>query len=400
MTLLWAVYYLAVFTIGRDDRYAKPIIWGGGGIVFLLNIYGLKKTPFIFYREGKILCLFAVWCLIGYGCAEYVGDYLTNLKLVIEMGVLVVCIPAAISCSGNINWFYWAFLLVPAFNTLQGGTVFQMESIQQNMDSNLDVRGAGMFINPNDLGFSCFLGLFGAMSLVGTCRNRWLLAVISLGSIVGLFGLIESASRGAFIITVAIIILWPIVSLGQISKSKLTRMLLICCLAMVVLFACIFVLPLIVDNTVLGRRLGQGVNLKDHSSEERLYLVRMAFKIWAEYPFTGAGLGQFPYVSGEYLYAHNEFAELLGTTGIVGAAIYYAAYITVWRRLSKSSMALKDKKLLYQLNQAKLLWIALIFSGLTIRPNFLINDAMFCFALIVGIAHLAERQASIEVERI
>ena len=386
---LWAAYYLVVFTFGRDDERVQKIIWGGGAVVVLMSLFAMYWSREKLFPEAKILVCFVFWCLLGFLYVDHWEEYLTNLKLVVEMTVLTVCIANAIKHSGGIVWFYWAFLLTGVYGALQGSDPLQLHGLQQNLDPNMDVREAGNMKNPNALGYSCFLGLWGAISLIKEIRQRIFLLIPLVGGCVCVYGIVATASRGAFLVTIITFILWPFISLNR-RQGLILKTLSLLFVGLVIIVMSLLILPWVMDNTILGRRLENGIRMQDISSQERYYLLKASLRLLSESPLVGVGLGQFPFASGEGLYAHNELAELLGTTGIIGAAIYISNYIIIWRRLSRVAKATLKPLYLYRINQVRLLWIVLVVSGSIFRPNFIIPDSMFCFAIIIGIAYWAE----------
>lgn len=67
----------------------------------------------------------------------------------------------------------------------------------------------------------------------------------------------------------------------------------------------------------------------DSSTEDRLYLMKRAIEVWAEHPFIGVGWHNYRYYNDSGVYAHNNYAEMLASLGIVGFLIYYAMFIRI-----------------------------------------------------------------------
>jgi O-antigen ligase len=94
----------------------------------------------------------------------------------------------------------------------------------------------------------------------------------------------------------------------------------------------------------LGRLLGTSAYEVTWGARAELY--RAALGLWRDFPLAGTGLGTFaeafpmvqpPGLVGTYLHAHNDWLELLVTTGVVGAALVVWG---LWRLLARLSRVL------------------------------------------------------------
>lgn len=77
--------------------------------------------------------------------------------------------------------------------------------------------------------------------------------------------------------------------------------------------------------TVVERTIS-GLEGDDNSAEVRDELATEFWPQFSQRPLLGYGPNQFQQVSGEGLYAHNNFAEIAIDGGIVGLVLYYAMY--------------------------------------------------------------------------
>ena len=111
-----------------------------------------------------------------------------------------------------------------------------------------------------------------------------------------------------------------------------------------------------------------------------------------KYPIFGVGLGNYPFYIDKYSniffyagYAHNDYVEILSTTGIVGMIVY----ILIYYNIIKNILALKGKE--------KLLGIMLITFFLAdnyFKPNY--YNKLFYFSLILIVFRDNERVKSEE----
>lgn len=89
-----------------------------------------------------------------------------------------------------------------------------------------------------------------------------------------------------------------------------------------------------------------GTGESDNSFNVRMQLVRSATESFTTYPFFGYGFGAFrdyaDNMIGIKLYAHNNYLELLASSGIVGFGIYYSVIVLILIKLYKRYKNLGD----------------------------------------------------------
>ena len=94
-------------------------------------------------------------------------------------------------------------------------------------------------------------------------------------------------------------------------------------------------------NTRLGARLEQvwtgysDSGISGSLGQSRSELYREAFVMVGENPLMGVGLGHFRIRSRFLKASHSEYAEVISTTGVVGAFIYFGWYVVLWRRTGR-----------------------------------------------------------------
>jgi O-antigen ligase len=241
----------------------------------------------------------------------------------------------------------------------------------------------------NTIGFLCALGLLGLFACWGETKKLWWRAALVAGGAFALYGVVLSASRGAFATLMAIVLLWPPMCLVGASRFKIRAIFG----AVAVLFLAYEAYQFIVQETYMGVRFLNATRMEDGSTQTRFDLVMVGLRLFAENPVFGCGLGQFGVASGTGLYAHNEVAEIAGTTGLPGLILYYSVYWLAWKRLTFSLRWLPDPRIRYRINFARLALLVLLISGALTRPNFFAQNTMFLLGMAVGMAHWAERTA-------
>lgn len=90
-----------------------------------------------------------------------------------------------------------------------------------------------------------------------------------------------------------------------------------------------------VENIVQSFVFGKSIP-NDASMMEREFLQLLALEAFNGHPFLGLGINNFAQYSvnhgGPFLYAHNNYYELLSDVGIIGTTIYYGAYLVILRK--------------------------------------------------------------------
>lgn len=91
---------------------------------------------------------------------------------------------------------------------------------------------------------------------------------------------------------------------------------------------------------------GGAADLEALEVVERVHLVDIALDGWSRAPFIGNGIGSFRELSG-YAYAHNAYADLLFSTGILGLLSYFSILIfSTYGYLNNGAMFKKTNEFL------------------------------------------------------
>lgn len=122
--------------------------------------------------------------------------------------------------------------------------------------------------------------------------------------------------------------------------AKKIRILFIGVICAGLFFVAVMKIPVLYDiigvrmeSLITGIITGEEEN-KDQSYIVREHLTEYAMELYREKPIFGQGLDSFRTVEGSYgLYAHNNFAELLCCTGIVGFIFFYLPYLVAFIKL-------------------------------------------------------------------
>lgn len=386
LAILWALYDFMIFSLGRNPDFTQKIIWGGAACLILLTFTAAtlqvrsRLAPEVVWLAG-----FALWALTGLMNPGTPDRFWIYFKLIIEMILLVWCISAVLRHSGGMKWFYWAFLAIGLYNVLVGLGGIDMAKIQGLEDAG---RAMGITRSANSFGIYSFFGFLGALALLGERRPWPVRGLLLLAAGIGLFGVIASASKGAFMFLALTLILWVVLCFKEQSRHWVGMLATIAILAVVGQF----MVPWLLENTTMGGRLANAAAGEEGSTNFRFELIKIGLRLFMDNPVFGVGLGRFQTASGTGYYAHNEWIEILSTTGFVGFVLFFSVYVVAWRRLGRTLRNATAPVVRYQIQLARLIMLILIVSGAVFRPNFLVPDTMFLLAIAVGTGLWAEAQ--------
>jgi len=168
------------------------------------------------------------------------------------------------------------------------------------------------------------------------CRiSRWWLPLFSL---IALFAVVLSGSRGAYVGLIAMLLVWIVLSL-----QRWYRFAAILSMVLMLLFSYFFVdsVKVRVDGAVAEIETYLAIDdIAAHQGElignaQRLEIWRTAVLIFKQAPFIGVGRGNFEQVAAEHAgkglvhvsgvqagHAHNAYLDVLSSRGIVGFVVF------------------------------------------------------------------------------
>ena len=115
------------------------------------------------------------------------------------------------------------------------------------------------------------------------------------------------------------------------------------------LFVCIAKMPIfstVFERFQMSINSITGDGKVDHSTRLREKFIKIGIKQFCETPILGIGIGNSGYITepltGYFTYLHNNYVELLATTGVIGFSLYYSVYVYI---IIKSIKLLKSKNM-------------------------------------------------------
>jgi O-antigen ligase len=241
--------------------------------------------------------------------------------------------------------------------------------------------------NANTFGVVMLSGVFALAYLWGIKRLSFLRALVPFLALALMLALLSSASRKSFISLLLFGLLWLwFCYLRQRSRNISTLLVLGC------LFAVgYFVTGYVLQNSRLGLRLEN--TGADGGDQARLSMYEALPVLLKKNLLAGVGLGNFGThansITGSYAYSHSDYVEVLTTTGLVGALLYFPIYIVWWRRLVRISQATGDPEVRYHAQVFQAILLTMLFLGLGI-PHFMQTEQWYWMAALIGCTYAWE----------
>lgn len=193
--------------------------------------------------------------------------------------------------------------------------------------------------NGNTIGMMAANGGAIGIWLIGRCQNYFYKFLYIAGTVVLLYTVIYTGSRGSLIFVVLSVIVYM-----MISNPK--KIILTLALSLVILFV-VYQVCMNIESVynVLGVRLEglfsfvTGEGEVDASTLRRELYIENGIKWIEESPVIGYGVNSYRVMNevatGRYTYSHNNFIEMMINWGMMGFIIYYFAHMYIIVKLFK-----------------------------------------------------------------
>jgi len=140
------------------------------------------------------------------------------------------------------------------------------------------------------------------------------------------------------------LIIWPLI-LIYIGLRNAEKRSLRSRVNTIIMVLAIFIALLLFGEPVLNHvteitsvnRLIDAFGGEEASAKIRSIMIREGIELWKTRPLIGFGPDQFSYHSMFGTYSHNNYVELLSTSGIIGTILYYSLYLLLFMRAIKIS---------------------------------------------------------------
>jgi len=242
--------------------------------------------------------------LILFICAMYLSTRMSRGVLYAAMAIVTV----VVACLGLVTW------LPELLESVGRSPLFRT--------TDYTGRAFGPFFHSNYFGMYAALALLIILAWPGGPRSRAWTAVRVVAAAAAAVAVVFSMGRGAMLAAE--------VGLVLLAFQRGRKAGLVATLAAVLFL--IFIYPAFIDwrlSITFGSDLARAHEALDESTGWRLDVIWAGLKMFRSDPFFGVGLGQFHYVSPEYLgptvgitYSHNWYVNVLAEQGLIGIGAF------------------------------------------------------------------------------
>lgn len=290
----------------------------------LLAKQKIVLSSYVLWRAA-LIALFVVTMLY----AISISDAFVALKKYLLQSIVVFLI--GIKCTEdpeNVNRMIKLCIFAVLVNSIYLYGAMDIAAIAEG--ERLGVSSVNESWNANQIGLMAALGVLCAVYIGFVCAHKakgWtrLLSIV----LVLFFGYtsILSGSRKSIIIVLATLFIFVL----RASKSHRIRNLMLAVILLGAALYAIYNIPFLYDR--IGYRFQGLLDMMfaeggDNSSRIRQNMIQVGMEAFYQKPILGYGLNGFATIygafSGKSVYAHNNYIEILVSTGLVGLVVYYA----------------------------------------------------------------------------
>lgn len=319
---LLAIFVLLVLVGSKQPRYTPFVLWvvvpamAAGSLAY--SRFRIAIVPEFWLRIA-----FVVFGVAGAFYAQEPDLVLRQLRALAGSTVIWIPLLVFIGMRGRIRAFLVGVFLSASILCLRA--IIQTHSGPWDPSS---VRMSGDLANPNQLAFIFLYGIMSAVYLLSRIRAWTLRILLFFGSGFLAFGILATGSRKTLVAGLVFAVLY-----SAWRRTKIQSAMAVIALCFLGLLSSGPLINYLQDETIVGRRMEAAQFERGVGRREAL--LRDAFSAFAEHPIVGVGLGNVVVHSATGGEAHNDIAEVLASTGVIGFGLYLAVYISfagrIWR---------------------------------------------------------------------
>ena len=324
IALAYAALWMFIFTLPWEGVVrigGMAIVSRGTGMLAMaMTLFAIVVNARV--RRWHTFHIVALAFVIWAGCvllltlaADPPGKFWTFVQLLL---VLFIMWELATSWQ-RVTGLFLAYVLgayVAAMQTIlvyrrSGGSSFQ--------------RFAAGELDPNDLAMTLALALPMAWYLGMTYRQPLLRWACRGYMPLGLLALGLTGSRGGIVATCVALLIVPL-SMTRLTPARLTTAVVMLCLSGALALT-------YVPETLIQRLAGTGREVEEGTMHGRLDIWKAGVKAFSQKPLVGYGTANFKAAVrafGEGQVAHNSYLSVLVEQGLIGFALYFTMYVSVF----------------------------------------------------------------------
>lgn len=287
---------------------------------------GITVVNIIFYKKMRLtihfiwMLLFIIWALFISLLSEY---NTVSIIEVVNLTLKLLFYTSLIMFINNEARFNFVLKTLVISGLI---LVIRVIALTPFNDWGTDRLGSALDLNPNTLGLSLSFAAIVSVYLGTKLKNKNYFIVTILFAIIGLL----TGSKKALIAIFGGIFL--LLYLRTTNKIKKFFILMLIFLGVCLIYMIMMNVPFLYE--VIGSRVEEAMFFSDtaeidKSTLHRSMMIQEAWNVFKENPITGIGLENFRMYSSFSTYSHNNYMEILVSTGILGFIIYYSLPVLI-----------------------------------------------------------------------
>jgi O-antigen ligase len=325
---------LAVGILGASfPEGLQPLLLKGFGGILVVGICCLLSKGTATPTEVKLYFAFVSWAVLSaILVAADANIALMNGWTVFQLGLLFWGVTLAHVRDPDLRitmWGFWGLGILLALLAYLNPEAMALIRGGGKAYERLSATGE----NPNATGQVFVFATFAALYLAQRAAP-WFVKIAVLSAVPAfVFMLLYSGSRKMSVAIVIVVAAWLLTSMrvratqGRVRAAYVLTILGIAATAMVV--------SGLWEETPMAKRWEVEMKGYGGGSADRIELAREGFDLFLEHPVAGVGLQNQVLTMGSV--SHSEYVDVLASTGIVGACLYFPIYFIAFRRARRAS---------------------------------------------------------------
>lgn len=348
--IIFTYLFFVIFSFNESNEFVWLIYVGFLGVATLsllqiLNHHGKIVIPCI----TLLLIFFYVWCLIGaLANANIISSIVSRVFTLVLLFAVMLLMYNYLYYTRNLDnilvCMYVAGVIFAIYVVFaEGGLATYVQGILVGR------RMGASIANVNSIGLNlCFSYASGCYFF---CQKKKISILIPLVPIFFVAAGTGSRKVMLFLIGFSALFVFFYIQLTT-KKHSISRFKKFCGIALLAIATVLFIASTGIFDTTIERfssmfdvsRTGQ---IRDGSANERANMIKIGLISFTDKPFWGYGLTGSGIITQRYLgwntYLHNNYVEILASSGIIGFILYYGFYAYL---LIKMLLRLKEKSMI------------------------------------------------------
>ena len=336
--ILVTLYIASIVIFAREDNVViSNMIFLTMAGYLILHDFVYNQNKYYFNKELNLYFLFFVFATLSiFWSIE--PDFTTEIARRMFMIFLSLVIIYNILMKYNLySALFFGLFLGTFINLLM---FFEIIHVSYDVYFPSTDRFMGTTENPNTTANVMFLSIFAGVIYTYYAVNRYMILAGYLNIAMAYYIILMTVSRTALVVSLGLISLLILNTLMNKERRKYfiwtTMLSLIGAVFLIDLTAVMKKVNFAIERIGLIFSSITGAKVEE-SADERFEFIMIALNTFRDNPFFGTGMD----TARQYLgvYAHNNYAELLADSGIIGTTLFYLIYIS----LGYKAYFVKDK---------------------------------------------------------